>query len=69
MEKKIGLFVRVNRDDASDYFNEHSAEFKGKEFQSVQKEITSMLSARKLDQQLAQYLSELKSKAKIRLNP
>jgi peptidyl-prolyl cis-trans isomerase SurA len=69
IEKKLGLYVRVSRDEARDYFNNHPAEFKGKLFQDVQKAITAMLTDQKLEQQVAQYLAELRSKADIRLNP
>jgi hypothetical protein len=69
VEKKIGLFVRVSRDEAQDYFNSHSGEFKGKRFQEAQKTIMAVLSQQKLDQQVAQYLAELKSRADIRLDP
>jgi peptidyl-prolyl cis-trans isomerase SurA len=69
IEKKLGLYVRVSRDEARDYFNNHPAEFKDKLFQEVQKAITAMLTDQKLEQQVAQYLAELRSKADIRLNP
>jgi hypothetical protein len=69
VEKKIGLFVRISRGEAQDYFNSHPEEFKGKRFQEAQKAITAMLSEQKLEQQVAQYLAELKSRADIRLNP
>ncbi len=68
IEKKIGLYVRVGRDEAQDYFNTHPAEFKDRRFPEVQKAITAMITERKLDQQVAQYLADLKSKADIRLN-
>ncbi len=68
IEKKIGLFTRVTRDEALDYFNRHSAQFKGKQFAEVQKTITAGLQGQKLDQQVAQYLAELKGKADIRTN-
>jgi hypothetical protein len=69
IEKKIGLYVHVSRDEARDYFSSHPAEFKGKSFQEVQKAIEAMLTNQKLEQQVAQYLTELRSKADIRLNP
>ncbi len=69
IEKKIGLFVHVSREDAQDYFTGHSGEFKGKQFPEVQKAITAMLSAQKFDQEAAQYLAELKGRAEIRMNP
>lgn len=69
IEKKIGLYVRISRDEARDYYNSHPAEFKDKSFQEVQKTITAMLTGQKLQQQVAQYLAELRSKADIRLNP
>jgi peptidyl-prolyl cis-trans isomerase SurA len=69
VEKKIGLYIRVSRDEAQGYFSNHAAEFKGKRFQEVQKTITAELTDQKLEQQVAQYLAELRSKADIRLNP
>jgi hypothetical protein len=69
VEKKIGLYVRVSRDEAQDYFNNHPTGFKDKRFPEVQKAITTMLTDRKLEQQVTQYLAELKSKADIRREP
>jgi hypothetical protein len=69
IEKKIGLYVHVSRDEARDYFNNHPAEFKDKRFEEAQKVVTAMLTGQKLEQQAAQYLAELRSKANIRLNP
>jgi len=66
--KKVGLFVRVSREEAETYFNEHTAEFKEKHFQDVQKKILAHLTERKLGQQLDQYLAELRGKADIRIN-
>jgi len=67
VEKKVGLFVRVGREEAQTYFNEHAAEFKDKHFPDVQKTITALLTERKLGQQLDQYLAELRGKANIRI--
>ncbi len=69
VEKKIGLFVRVGRDEAQAYFNTHPDAFKGRRFPEVQKAITAALSERKIEQQVSQYLAELRSKADIRMNP
>ncbi len=69
LEKKIELYVRVSREEAEDYFKTHSADFKDKRFPDVQKTITAILTNRKLDQQIAQYLADLRSKADIRVNP
>lgn len=68
VEKKVGLFVRVSREEAEMYFNEHTTEFKGAHFQDVQKKILATLMERKLGQQLDQYLAELRGKADIRIN-
>lgn len=69
VEKKIGLFVRVGRDEAQQFFDAHPAGFKGKRFQEVYKSIIALLTEQKTDQELTQYLTELRSKADIRLNP
>lgn len=69
VEKKVGLFVRVSRDDAQEYFDTHPAQFEGRLFQDVQKTITSFLMDQKIGQQLEQYVAELRAKADIRINP
>ncbi len=69
IEKKIGLFVRVNREEAQKYYDEHPGEFQGKRFQEVHKAISAALSEQKLDRQLVKYLGELKNRADIRVNP
>jgi hypothetical protein len=69
VEKKVGLFVRVSRDEAQSYFDAHPAQFKGKRFQDVQNSITAVLTDRKVGQQLEQYVSELRARAEIRINP
>ncbi len=69
VEKKVGLFVRVSPDEAQAYFDAHPAEFQGKRFQNVQKAITTYLMDQKTGQHLDQYVSELRAKADIRINP
>lgn len=69
IEKKVGLFVRVTRDEARRYFDSHPEEFKGKRFQEVSRQIIALLSEQKTGQQITQYLAELRSKADIRINP
>ena len=69
VEKKVGLFARVSRDEAQRYFEEHAAEYKNKRFQDYQKTIIALLTDRKMDIQLHQYVAELRSKADIRINP
>ncbi len=69
VEKKIGLFARVSRDEAQSYFQDHPGEFKDMRFAQVQKQITANLSAQKVSQQLDQYIVELRDRAVVRLNP
>jgi hypothetical protein len=68
VEKKIGLFVRVSRDEAQSYYDAHSAEFPGKRFLEVQRQIMALLYEDKLGRQVEQYLAELRSKADVRVN-
>jgi peptidyl-prolyl cis-trans isomerase SurA len=68
VEKKIGIFVRVSRDEAQSYYDAHPSMFKGKRFQDVQREITALLYEHKFGQQVKQYLAELRSKADVRIN-
>lgn len=69
VEKKVGLLVRVSRDEAQSYFDEHASEYQGKRFQDVQKTILALLTERKIGQQLEQYVAELRGRANIRINP
>lgn len=69
VEKKIGLFVRVTREDEEQYFRDHLDRFAGKRFQEVRKDILAVLTRRKTDMQLDQYVTELRNKADIRINP
>ncbi|NTW60084.1 MAG: hypothetical protein HGB21_05490 [Nitrospirae bacterium] len=68
VEKKIGLFARVSRDDVQAYFRDHPDEFRDKRFAEVQKQITARLSEQKVSQQLDQYVDELRGRAFIRIN-
>lgn len=67
IEKKIGLYIRVARDEAHDFFNRNAERFKGKSFQEVQKAITAGLQEQKLEQQISGYLAELKSRSDVRM--
>jgi hypothetical protein len=69
IEKKIGLYVRVGREDAQRYFDSHAAQYRGKGFPEVQKQITSFLMDQELGKQVEKYLADLRSAASIRINP
>ncbi len=69
VEKKVGLFVRVTREEAEAWFNAHAAEYRGEKFPDVQKEVMAALTDNKIGQQLDQYVAELRAKADIRINP
>jgi hypothetical protein len=69
VEKKVGIFVRVSRDEAQSYFEAHAAEYKDKSFQDLQKTFVALLTDQKIKKQLNQYIAELRSRADIRVNP
>jgi DNA-binding TFAR19-related protein (PDSD5 family) len=69
IEKKIGLYVRIGREEAQRYFDSHAAQYQGKGFPEVQKQITSFLVDQELGKQVEQYLADLRSTASIRINP
>ncbi len=69
IEKKVGLFVRVTREEAENYYQTHADQYRDKSFPDVQKDITSLLMDRKVGQELDRYVAELRSKADIRINP
>lgn len=68
VEKKIALFVRVTRAEAEAYFREHEADYAGRHFPDVQKNIMATLTDRRVGQQLDQYIAELRGRADIRIN-
>lgn len=69
IEKKVGLYIRIGREEAQRYFDSHAAQFQGKEFPEVQKQITAFLMDQETGKQLEQYLADLRSTASIRINP
>jgi len=69
IEKKIGLYVRIGREEAKQYFDSHPAQFKGKPFPDVQKQIIAFLMDQELGKQVEHYLADLRSTASIRINP
>jgi peptidyl-prolyl cis-trans isomerase SurA len=68
VEKKIGIFVRVSREESQSYYEAHPSEFKGKQFEDVQRQIMAQLYQDKFKRQVEQYLVELRSKADVRIN-
>jgi len=68
LEKKIGLYVRISREEAQRYFDSHAAQYPGKGFPEVQKQITSLLADQELGKQSELYLADLRSMASIRIN-
>ena len=68
LEKKVGLFVRVGREEARKYFNDHPREFQGMQFRQAHKKIAALLMDRKADQKVRQYLDELRNRAVVRVN-
>lgn len=69
VERKIEMYARVSRDEALAYYQEHAAEFAGRRFAEVQKQISALLSGQMAEQQLDNYLAELRERANIRINP
>ena len=69
VEKKVGIFVRVSREQVQNYFDQNANLYKGKSFPEVQKMIYGLLVKKKTEEQLDQYVAELRSKADIRINP
>ena len=68
VEKKIGIFVRVSREESQSYYDAHPSEFKGKHFEDVQRQIMALLYQDKFRRQVEQYLAELRGKADVRIN-
>jgi hypothetical protein len=68
VKKKVGLFVRVSRDEAHTYFKENAAKFRNRRFQDVQKKILARLTEQEIGRQLDQYLEELRGRADIRIS-
>lgn len=69
IQKKIGLLVRISHDEAESYFREHAEQFKGMRFPEAQPQIMAKLTAERAGKQLDQYLTDVRSRAEIRVNP
>ncbi len=69
IEKKIGLYIRIGREEAQRYFDSHAEQYRGKTFPEAQKQIVSFLTDQVLGKQVEQYLADLRSAAAIRINP
>jgi hypothetical protein len=59
----------VTHEEAEAYFTEHADAYKGKRFAEVQAGIIASLTDQKAGQQLDQYLSDLRARADVRINP
>lgn len=68
IEKKFGLFVRVTREEAEQYYNAHRNEYPDRDFSEVQKSIMARLGDERVGRQLDQYTAELRARADIRIN-
>jgi hypothetical protein len=68
IEKKVGLFVRVTREETRSFFETHADRFPGKSFHDVQKAVEELLTEQKVEQQLTRYIAELRGKAALRIN-
>ncbi len=69
IERKIGLIVRVNHDEALAYFEGHREVFPGKRFSEVRKMIETALLTHKINTEVDGYLADLRTRAEIRINP
>lgn len=68
LEKRVGVFVRVSREEAEAYFQSHAKQFEGRKFNEVYRSIMEAISERKKEGQIGRFLTELKAKADIRVN-
>ena len=68
IDQRIRFFLIVLPEDISRYYTENQADFKGKSLDEVEKEIERILLEQKEKTKLEDYLSKVKTKARIQIN-
>lgn len=68
LEKRITIFVRVGREEALAYYQDHPGEFNGRRFSEAYRDIVAVVTAQKKERQIEQYLAELRTRSNIRMN-
>ncbi len=68
IDQRIRFFLIVLPEDISRYYTENKADFQGKSLDEVEKEIERILLEQKEKAKLEDYLSKIKTKARIQIN-
>ena len=68
VEQRINFFVFVAPEEIEAYDQEHPGEFKNQTPESIRKAIQEILTAKKSESKLTDYLGRLRAKADIRIN-
>ena len=67
VDLKLRTFVKIKEKDISDFYQNHTSDFQGKEFESVREEIEKYLVEAELNRLLKAHIEELRKKAYIRI--
>ncbi len=67
VEIKIRSSIIVSEDEIRKFYNEHSDEFRGKDFTSVRAEIEKYLYEAQINKELKRHLEELRSHSEIKI--
>jgi hypothetical protein len=67
VDLKLRTFVKIKEKNISDFYQNHTTDFQGKEFESVREEIEKYLVEAELNSLLKAHIEELRKKAYIRI--
>jgi SurA-like N-terminal domain len=69
VDLRIRAFVLVTPEEEQKYYEDHKGDFGGGDFAAAEPGIKRLLTERKTDKKLSEYLRDLKTKANIIINP
>lgn len=67
IDLKIRPLIRIKEEELLDFYQRHTGEFQGKEFEAVRFEIENYLIEKELNNVLKMHVSELREKAYIKI--
>ncbi|MEW6584423.1 MAG: hypothetical protein AB1442_02300 [Nitrospirota bacterium] len=67
IDLKIRAFIRIDDKDITQFYEEHVANFEGKELDAVRDDIESYLAEKELNERLKEHVAELRGRACVKI--
>ncbi|MFH0933513.1 MAG: hypothetical protein V1832_04275 [Nitrospirota bacterium] len=67
IDLKIRIFIKIKEEEVLDFYQKHSEDFHGKEFETVREEIENYLAEAELNRLLKMHIDELRKKAYVKI--